>query len=223
MALQRGRPQAAARLFRTASAALTGFDLAFLPQVRAMVALAEAGCGHVAEAEAALTLPEGTPTLAVYEPDRRRSEAAVFAARGQRTQAAEQSGLTAEVAAAREQWGVALVAAHDAARYGAPKIVLPLARELARRVDGPLAWCRLDHVVALCGADGPGLDEVSRRFERLGTLLLAAEAAGDAARAHTRAQDPRAATAAGKRARALLERCPGADAGGSAPRPRGPR
>lgn len=90
-------------------------------------------------------------------------------------------------AAGRNQWNVALAGYHDAARYGAARAILLPLREAATHVDGTFAWCLIDHASALAARDPVALDEVARRFEAHCAVLLAAEAAAEAALAHTAA------------------------------------
>ena len=80
------------------------------------------------------------------------------------------------------------------------------AEHLAARVQGPMAEVAAAHVVATVAGDGAGLLAAADGYERLGALPWAA---GAAAAAGERLADPRAATAARRRAVALLARCPG--------------
>ncbi len=103
-----------------------------------------------------------------------------------------------------------MVALHDLARLGCPGEVVVAAGDLAGHLDGTLARARADHVGALVSGDPVALDAVSRSFEELGCLLLAAEAAADAGRAQRRAGGARSAIVPERRAVALAARCPGA-------------
>ena len=76
------------------------------------------------------------------------------------------------------QWNVALAGYHDAARYGAARAILIPLRDAATHVDGTFAWCLIDHASALAARDAIALDEVARRFEAHGAILLAAEVCG---------------------------------------------
>lgn len=101
----------------------------------------------------------------------------------------------------------AVVALHSLARLGAPERAAARMAALRPELEGPLLIARADHVVALVDGTGPALSEVADRFEAVGALLFAAEAAADAARAHRQAQQARDATAAAQRARRLVARC----------------
>jgi DNA-binding NarL/FixJ family response regulator len=103
-----------------------------------------------------------------------------------------------------------MMALHDLARLGSPAEVVDRIEELAADLDGPLALARADHVCALVTDDSADLDAASRAFEALGSVLLAAEAAADAATAQRRAGGIRSATAFDRRATLLAARCEGA-------------
>jgi DNA-binding CsgD family transcriptional regulator len=102
-------------------------------------------------------------------------------------------------------WGA--TAAHDLARIGHPDLALTWLRKLAGDVEGPLLQARLRHCEALIDRDPARLAAASEAFERLGALLLAADAAADASAALDKAGDARGATAAGRRAQALCVQC----------------
>ena len=67
--------------------------------------------------------------------------------------------------------------------------------------------CYVDHVKALDGRDAAALEEISRRFEALGTVQLAAEAAAEAALTYARRGLPRHARASGTRSAGLRMQC----------------
>lgn len=101
-------------------------------------------------------------------------------------------------------------ALHDLARLGhADKAAAPL-RDLTRVVEGDLARGQAGHATALASDDAAGLEEASVTFERCGALLVAAEAAADAGVAWRREGQPRRATAAERRSKALAAGCEGA-------------
>jgi DNA-binding CsgD family transcriptional regulator len=125
-------------------------------------------------------------------------------------EAAEHAAWAAGIAADREQWNVALAGYHDAARYGSARAILLSLREAATHVDGQFAWCLIDHASALASQDPEALDEVGRRFEVHGALLLSAEASSEAALAYTATGHPRAARASAARAAGLWGHCEGA-------------
>jgi DNA-binding CsgD family transcriptional regulator len=103
-----------------------------------------------------------------------------------------------------------MLALLDLARLGSPGSATVRLDELAREVDGGYGAAAAVYARAASDGDGDGLDDVSASFEAMGALLLAAEAAADAARAH------RAAGRVGDhvnsliRAEALAASCDGA-------------
>jgi DNA-binding CsgD family transcriptional regulator len=205
--LMRGRPATALRDFRRCLAALSSFDQAFLRHISSMLARAAALTGDVATARATLDACADAPRMKTYEPEFELAVAATDAAEMRLAEAADHAAWAAEVAADHSEWNVALAGYHDAARYGAARQILIPMREAATHVDGTLAWCYLDHASALARRDPVGLDEAARRFESHGAILLAAEAAAEAALAHTAAGHARLARASANRASALRNRC----------------
>lgn len=77
-----------------------------------------------------------------------------------------------------------LIALLDLARLGAPHTAAERLSELAQVIDGPFAPAAAAYARSLAAEDGLGLDALSTRFEDMGAMLLAAEAAANAAAAH---------------------------------------
>ncbi len=208
--LQRGKAATALRGFQRCLASITPFDRPFLRHISSMLARAAAAVGDVAMAQQCLDACADAPRIKTYEPEFELAAAAVYAADLRMAVAADHAAWAAGIAADREQWNVALSGYHDAARYGSARSILIPLREAATCVDGQFSWCLIDHVSALAAQDPVALDEVARRFEAHGTILLAAEASAEAALAHTAAQHPRPARASASRAATLYARCEGA-------------
>jgi len=101
-------------------------------------------------------------------------------------------------------------ALHDVVRLGMPRRVVAHLAELVEWIDEPIATTYLQHARALAASDGPALVEVSRSFEELGMILLAAEAAAEASWALRRRGRTGSALIWAARARALAGRCEGA-------------
>ena len=101
-------------------------------------------------------------------------------------------------------------ALHDLARLGQARDCVDRLRVLASTIEGPLATARAAHAGALVDDDAEALSAVAGIFESTGCLLLAAEAACDAATAWRRSGRPRDANAAELRADGLIARCEGA-------------
>jgi DNA-binding CsgD family transcriptional regulator len=103
-----------------------------------------------------------------------------------------------------------LAALHDLARLGHGKEVVCELSGVAAEMEGGLASLRATHAQALVSSDGAALEQVSAGFEAIGSDLLAAEAAADAAVAWRKQGDPRKSAAAERRAHLLAARCEGA-------------
>jgi DNA-binding NarL/FixJ family response regulator len=99
---------------------------------------------------------------------------------------------------------------HDVARLGEPGSVAGQLADLAAACEGELVQAYAVHARAAADRDPDGLVEATDRFERIGALLLAAEAATEAAQALQSAGDRRSSTAMGARASTLLASCEGA-------------
>jgi DNA-binding CsgD family transcriptional regulator len=111
----------------------------------------------------------------------------VLAMRGEHTRARQRIADAAHRAAAHGQRLVAASALHDLVRLGDPTAALTGLAALRRHIDGRLALAWLDHARAGVAGNGAALDHVAAEFSTCGTHLLSAEAAGQAARAHTAA------------------------------------
>ncbi|WP_406386938.1 LuxR C-terminal-related transcriptional regulator [Streptomyces sp. NBC_00211] len=132
--------------------------------------------------------------------------ALVTAGLGDRAAAAGQAFEVAERALAAGRPAQALSALHLAARAGAA----PRAAAVAEAAALPVRMADdvvLRHVLALAEGDGEALDGVSRRFDDLGLLPLAAEAAAQAVRAHQASGDRRGARVAQAMSAELVSRC----------------
>ena len=208
--LARGRPQTALRGFRRCLASLTPFDRSFERHIVSMLVFAAAAVGEVDVARRALDGCADAPRMKTYEPEFELAVAALAAAELRMDEAADQAAWAAGVAADRGQWNVALIGYHDAARYGSARAIMIPLREAASHIDGTFAWCLLDHAAALAAHDAVVLDEVGRRFQAQGVLLLAAEAWAEAALVHTADGHPRAAQASALHAATLRAECEGA-------------
>jgi DNA-binding CsgD family transcriptional regulator len=106
--------------------------------------------------------------------------------------------------------GEEMFALHHLVRLNAASVAVDRLAEIATVHDGPLAAAIAAQARAVAAADAAALLETADRFERLGMMLFAAEAAAQAARAwHTDGRSRPAAVAAGRALR-LAERCEGA-------------
>jgi DNA-binding CsgD family transcriptional regulator len=100
-------------------------------------------------------------------------------------------------------------ALHDLVRIGDGSVA-PRLEALSAVAEGPGVPARAVHARALSARRPALFEEASASFEASGAILLAAEAAADAAVAWRTQGDPRRAAAAQRRARSLAERCEGA-------------
>jgi DNA-binding CsgD family transcriptional regulator len=99
---------------------------------------------------------------------------------------------------------------HEVVRLDDPDLVRERLATLAARCEGELTGTYAAHASAAATGDADGLAGVADRFERLGLILYAAEAAYAAGRAYQRTWQPRHATRLYARAAALAARCEGA-------------
>jgi hypothetical protein len=99
---------------------------------------------------------------------------------------------------------------HDVARLGDATTVADRLDELAAICEGALVAAFAGHTRAACGLRPEPLAEAADRFEAIGALLLAAEAATESADAYGRRGDNRSASALRTRAARLAQACEGA-------------
>lgn len=104
----------------------------------------------------------------------------------------------------------ATAALHSVARVGYAKDVDRQLSGLAESVQGDLAATRAAHTRALARGDARGLEASSAAFEKMGAMLLAAEAAADSSVCWGKIGDRRAHVSAQQRADFLSAQCPGA-------------
>jgi DNA-binding CsgD family transcriptional regulator len=213
-----GQLTAALRWFREAASLVRGDDFrhpycSFLGRmVFSCYARAAAQAGDVAEAQAALAGADALagPSTAVMDAFFGPIHAWVAAAMGEITTGIELALKAADVERHRGNAGFEIIALHDVVRLGAPTRVVDRLTELATLVEGRLAPLYAAHADALAGRDGSRLDAVAAAFSELGYVLLAAEAATQAAAAHLSTGHRARAGVSAARARALGARCAGA-------------
>ena len=98
---------------------------------------------------------------------------------------------------------------HDGVRLGRPDLVADRLAALTQSVGGELVPTMAAHARAHVDDDGAALDRAASAFERLGSLLYAAEASAHAHAAHLRRGEPQLARFAAARAGILAARCQG--------------
>jgi DNA-binding NarL/FixJ family response regulator len=149
------------------------------------------------------------PIAVFLEPDVLLAGAWVAAAEGGVSEALTLARQAAEVAASQHRPAVEVVALHAAVCFGDRTVADRLA-QLATQVDGPRAGAAAAHAAALATDDGAALHTVSVQLEQIGALLLAADAAAQAAAVHTRQGRRGSAHTAATRAHRLAQVCEGA-------------
>ncbi len=97
----------------------------------------------------------------------------------------------------------------DAVRLGAAEHAAERLEGLAARVEGELVPAMARHARALASGDAMALERVASHYERMGAMLLAAEAAANAHRAYLGQGRQRLARVAASRAALLATNCPG--------------
>jgi DNA-binding NarL/FixJ family response regulator len=208
----RGRVETAARGYRQAVAAHHGADSngwSFTGLVGLTTALGMRGDPVPARRALLAMTAEHHPTYVYLAPNVLLARAWVAAAEGGVSEAAAAARQAAEVAASQGQSAVEVLALHTAVCFGDSTVAGRLAR-LATEVNGPRAQIAAAHAAALAADDGSGLQAVSVRLEQSGALLLAVDAAAQAAAAHSRHNRRGSAQTATTRARKLAQACEGA-------------
>lgn len=165
-----------------------GFPRGWVMLVAAWHAQAEAARGNIAGAVAALTQAEAAtgPQVAVFWPQLELARAWERAAVGETTAARMHAERAAQLARLADMLPVEMHALHTAVRFGDRSVSARL-REIADRLDSPLAEIVATHSRGLADHDGDRLDDAAGRFEELGAMAMAADAAAQAAREHGRA------------------------------------
>jgi DNA-binding NarL/FixJ family response regulator len=211
VAKSRGQVKTAARWFRqslggTADIGAVAFTL--LVDLSGVLGMAgDATSAHQAFAEMSPLAQH--PGWVYLKPEILLAGAWVAAAEGSVSEAVAQTHQAAELAAAQDQPAVEVFALHTAVCFGDRTVADRLA-QLATEVDGPRAPIAAAHAAALAADDGGALHAASRQLEEMGALLLAADAAAQAAVTYTRQGLRGSAQAATTRAHRLAQACEGA-------------
>lgn len=210
VALARGRARTAVRWGQERLAQVPATGDATILHLHLVLPLVRAGDLDGAEAafeKADVGRIEGSRlALLVVEEARRWIEAA----RGNLSSAIKLALRAADLAESlgiNDSYAVAL---HDAARLGGAAHVASRLRSLAEVVDGPVVPLYAAHATALTTRNETALEEVAASFEAIGAMLLAAEAAAEAAVAYRAAGHEQTARSAAARAIVLAGHCEGA-------------
>ncbi|TMM38045.1 MAG: hypothetical protein E6F99_10160 [Actinobacteria bacterium] len=158
----------------------------FLPACLGWLAESEALVGDTASAAVSIERASAlcTPATVLFETDLAIARVWLAAVQGDLATAIAVASRAAAQAEATGHLTATVVALHTIARLGGAATVADRLQRLATVVEGPLAQTCAAHAVALAAHDGPGLDEAAAAFKRIGALLLAAEAAAEAATVH---------------------------------------
>lgn len=210
----RGRPRTALSWLRDAASSTEpqAAKPFFQPAILGNLAMAAVMTGDLRLAESAQAAAEKSLSASshMFETLPAIARAWVAAERGETSRATELALAAAELASARGQRQFQVVALHDVVRLDGARTVADQLTEAAAQTEGLLAPVYAAHGKALAAGDGAGLDQVAARFAEIGALLLAAEAAAHASRAHRAAGLLSSAVAADTRARRWAEQCEGA-------------
>ena len=148
--------------------------------------------------------------LATSWTTRERTRAWLLAARGDLSAARRLVTEVADASAHDGMLGFESSARHDMVRFGDADAVVDRLTDLVAVIEGPWVQALHAHAVAVAADDASMLAGALERFEAIDSVTHAAEVAVELAELHRRQGDPRAATAAEQRARALIERSGGA-------------
>lgn len=138
------------------------------------------------------------------------NRAMVLAGAGERYRAVDSALRAASLAREVGQRTQEAYALYEAVRHGAARQVVTRLADLADQTDSELTAAFADCAQGRARNDGPMLDEIVARFERLDTPLMAAETACAAGHVYRKAGLTRHATISFERGRLLTSRCPGA-------------
>ena len=209
VARERGQVRTAIRLFRQAVTGLSGQDpggWAYHINLQLTPTLAMAGEAPQARQALSEMAEQRHPSFGFLAPEAALAQAWVAAAEGVLSEAVTLARRAAELAASQHLPAVEVYVLHTAVCFGDRGCAERLA-ELADAVDGPRAGVAAAHAAALADSDGSGLLVVSRRLEAIGALLLAADAAAQAAEAFKEGGQRGSANLAMSRAQGLAQRC----------------
>lgn len=152
----------------------------WLAQAEGVRGNAEAAAVALARAEAELG-----PQVEVFTPELELARAWRAAAAGETTTAQQHAALAAQTARAAGMHAVELTALHTAVRFGDRTVDARIQR-LAADLDCPLGQAIALHSQGLAARDANQLIAAADRFERIGALALAGDAAAHAAREYGR-------------------------------------
>jgi DNA-binding CsgD family transcriptional regulator/energy-coupling factor transporter ATP-binding protein EcfA2 len=186
--LARGALPAAGAAFHDSMSAMSrGFPSGWLMLVAAWSAQVEGRRGNANAAAAALHRSEEAygPQVALFLPELELARAWERASAGQTSTARIHAERAALIARRSGMYAVEMRALHTTVRFGDRSHAGRL-QELAKTLNTSMAETVAAHARGLVVSDGDLLDAAADRFAEMGVLGLAADAAAQAARAHSR-------------------------------------
>lgn len=206
--LAQGSASAAAHRLEWVATAVEVDPLGWLYRYGIDQITAQAIAGQAAEAVATLSKIEAIPhcSFAYLAPQRILASAWVLAAQGWVSGAIAEANRAAREAAAHTQPVQEVMCLQVATQFG-DTATAPRLAELAAILDVPRAGASAAHAAALASSDGAALDAASCRYEAMGDLLAAADAAAQAGVMHGRSGRRGDARVSTQRAHRLAEVC----------------
>ncbi|WP_158167970.1 LuxR C-terminal-related transcriptional regulator [Mycolicibacterium smegmatis] len=176
--------------------------------VASWLAQAEGARGNAEAADVALTKAEAEvgPQVEVFAPELELARAWRAAAAGETSRAQHHAVLAAQNAHAAGMTAVELTALHTSTRFGDRSVDARI-QQLATELDCPLGEAIALHSSGLAGHDGHRLVTAADRFERIGAMVLAGDAAAHASREFGRRGERGNELEASTRAHWLASRC----------------
>ncbi|MFC5063448.1 LuxR C-terminal-related transcriptional regulator [Actinomycetospora atypica] len=204
----RGRVRSSTAAFRDALAGVRDGAAPLVPILRAGLAQSAALAGELATADDVLaSLDDGHEEYRAWVLQARAWTEAVH---GRRARAVGTVLVAVDAAFAQRDAALSLVVAQSAVRLGAADAVVDRLGALVAGMEGRLGPAVLAQARALVDGDAGALDALVDGFEAMGSPLLAAEVAAQAADLHRGAGRAGPADAATARARSLARACEGA-------------
>ncbi|WP_068278693.1 helix-turn-helix transcriptional regulator [Aldersonia kunmingensis] len=192
---RRGRLRAAKAEFTQAIAALRGVGYVWEFLASSYLCITCAALGDADGAEEALVRAERLVggVRGLFAPDVELARGWLAVTRGETSAAIAHARSAAELASASSRFTVETDALLTAARFG-DRTVAERLSELAAELDGETVRVAAAHAVGVAEQDGLALAAVATRWEELGVLVCAADAAAQSAAAYDRAHDRRSKT-----------------------------
>jgi DNA-binding CsgD family transcriptional regulator len=210
-ALHMGRPQTAHRWLSEARA--RSEEHRMVSAQRLVLSLLATACAWLGDREGAVTAVDELDRLPRHpfvEPEQQLGRAWTLVAAGDLPSGRQVLHDAAELARRAGYLSTEAQLLHDIVRLGAAASVADRLAALATECEGALVAAYAAHGKASARGRPAALVDVVDQFERMGALLLASEAATEAAQALQDAGDRRASAALGVRAVGLGRHCEGA-------------